>query len=66
MNMRNVNHTDPNSTENTFGRLFRRGPELADGGRSPDDEETMEEISHEPADGPDPNEVWERGPESEE
>ncbi|GGL52085.1 hypothetical protein [Halocalculus aciditolerans] len=73
MNMRNVNHTDPNSTENTFGRLFRRGPELTDGGESAADEESgseptaaMQDIDHEHGDTPDPNEVWERGGEAEE
>ena len=60
MAMKDVDHTHPHTNE-PFGQTFYRGAIAADGGRT-DDEQTMEDIHHEP-----PNEgatrTFERGTE---
>ncbi|SEO81762.1 hypothetical protein SAMN04487948_105307 [Halogranum amylolyticum] len=61
--MKAVSHTNPETGE-TFGYVYRRGPAVADGGRSDDTaakSTKMKDIDHTPPHGESANEVWTRG-----
>jgi len=64
--MSDVDHTNPH-TDETFGAAFRRGPDVAaDGGRAnaeDTDEQTMDDVDHEPPEGEGANPAYERGTE---
>jgi hypothetical protein len=64
--MQDVDHTHPH-TDEPFGGVFGRGPEVAaDGGRADaaeDSERTMETVDHEPPTGEGANPAFERGTE---
>jgi hypothetical protein len=65
--MRDVSHTHPYTGE-TFGAVYKRGPAVADGGKSgtPSREsKTLGDVDHTPPHGGSANAVWERGEEHE-
>jgi hypothetical protein len=61
--MGDIEHTNPHTGEafGANGGVFTRGPAAADGGT---EGEEMKDVEHEAPDGDGANEVWERGPET--
>jgi hypothetical protein len=61
--MEDIEHTNPHTGEafGANGGVFTRGPAAADGGT---EGEEMKDVEHEAPDGDGANEVWERGPET--
>ncbi|WP_245902953.1 hypothetical protein [Salinigranum rubrum] len=61
--IKDIEHTNPHTGEafGANGGVFTRGPAAADGGTEGDE---MRNVEHEAPDGDGANEVWERGPET--